>query len=572
MDKAIKYCLLICALIFAQSINAQQSSVESFKEKFPPSNEVKLALEQIYSVIPAQESALKQFEKRYAKNLELRAFACSQFGSNEEGNPEKNNHLKDKFKTCLTEQDDKLLQIIGLSAVGFLIAQPPIKSLSKLGTDSLIPIPENKEVIGGAAASKSNVAVLRYNSGEFVSIEIPSGKIISNLPTMQTASDDGTTLSPNGRLTVIDGKFFDNQTGKALWQPKNISRFYAWLPEVQAALISSRTLNDAELLILDFKTGEIAPYNIPYKNQTWALNITESPSRILIGFGSDFTQIENIRTKTSIIGRVIKDYKLVKSGITFGAPILMQHGESIFFRSYLISNNNFFTLYNLKTGEEKLFDTSKSFSQNNNEYAKLSENEVLNITYDRISHIPKPWAFNVKTSTLSPIEIGEFWGRVIRLGERIGFIRSYVPKGVWIGDEWKTGKPVSLTSVISNDLESKNLSCGTLFGSRISPPTIFPTNTIELTENSVVKLEVKNNEDTITIEINGRSSNGNRTFQLKKGINKVDFIVTGEGEVHSWQSAIKVDDEIVFNHQQNKLPAKVCEGEIYRYSLYFNIK
>lgn len=438
-------------LASVSSAYAQQSSIEEFNITFPPSTEVKVALALIDAVIPAQDNSLKLFKNRYASKLEIKVFACAKFVSKEEIDPKKIEALTVQRNNCLKEQDEQLLQLIGMSLVSFRSMQPPLRPMVKLGSPSFIPNPEGVEVFTGIAASKSGVAVLRYTRGEYVSYEIPSGKQIAHLPVMPNASDHTAVLSPNGRMIVIRNgglSFIDNETGKELWRAKGFSDFYTWLPEVQAALVSGRIKDDSKFLLLDFKTGEIVPYNIPYKNQSWALPTSEFPSRFLIGSYGDFSLVQNIRTPTGIVSKVIKDYKLAKSSVNSEGPILMQNGKSIFFRSHLGRDNDYFTLFNFKSGGERLFDTGEFLNKNN--YAKLSENDILVVSYDRIresTDIPKPWAFNINSLTLSPIEADEFWGIVSPLDGRSGFMRR--DKGMWFGDKVTIGKPVSLASLIT---------------------------------------------------------------------------------------------------------------------------
>ncbi len=464
MSRTILCFLFATGLIYAHSLKAQQSSIEEFNKTFPPSAEVASALERVDAIIPAEDNYLKLFKNRYESKLEIRVLTCVKFVSKEEIDPKKIAALTVLRNNCLEEQDEQLLQLIGISLVSFRSMQPPLRPMVKLGSPSFIPNSEGMQVFTGIAASKSGVAVLRYTRGEYVSYEIPSGKQIAHLPVMPNASDHTAVLSPNGRMIVIRNggllSFVDNETGQVLWGARKFGDFYAWFPEMQAALVN-RTINgESKLWLLDFKTGEIAPYSIPYNGQTWALQISESPSRFLIGSRSheDFSLVENIRISTGVVGKIVKDYKLVNSRITYDNPILMENGKSIFFRSFLEPKNDFFTLFNLNSGKEKQFDTGGFLNKNN--YAKLSEEALLVTSHDGIGYstnnLPNPWVFNLNNLTLSPIEADEFWGIVSPLDGRKGFMRR-VHKGMWIGDEVKIGKPLSLESVLVTDRVKKEL-------------------------------------------------------------------------------------------------------------------
>ena len=49
-----------------------------------------------------------------------------------------------------------------------------------------------------------------------------------------------------------------------------------------------------------------------------------------------------------------------------------------------------------------------------------------------------------------------------------------------------------------------------------------------------------------------------------------DFVVLEEGEVHYWHAVFIVNDVVVFEHQQERLALPhACEGELYRFRLTF---
>jgi hypothetical protein len=462
MYKAIIVCSLLTGVLnYAHSAEAQLSSLKEFNAAYPPSAEVSSALEKIDSIIPAQNNALKLFKNRYASKLEHRALACSQFVFKDEVDQKNIEAQSIKRNDCLKVQDEQLLQLIGVSLVGFRSTQPPLRPLVRLGSPYFIPHPDGMHSITGKAASKSNVAVLNYGSsygpGEYISYEIPSGNKIANLSAMQTDSFRDVALSPNGRITAFRKNglsFIDNETGQELWQAR-FGDFYGWFPEMQMALVN-RTINgDSKLWLIDFKTGEIVPYSVAYNGQRWALPISESPSRFLIGSYGGFSLIENIRTAAGVIGKVVKDYKLVNSSISENSPILMQNGKSIFFNSNLGSGNFFFTLFNLKSSEEKLFDTGNFLIKN--DYAKLSEETVLVGSNSGTNFAYQAYAFDIKNSTLSCINNDNVRSSIISgIQARVGFMNRE-HRGMLIGDELILEPPVSLTSIVTTDKLQREL-------------------------------------------------------------------------------------------------------------------
>ena len=463
MYKTIQCFLFVCGLLYAFTAQAYKSSIDEFNENFPLDGEIKSALEHVNSVIPAESNSLKLFKASFASQLELRVFSCVKFVSRYEIDPEKIAALDVKFNICLQKKDEELLQFIGMSLVGYRLMQEPLRPLAGLGLPSLIPNPEGMNLVRGVAASKSNVAVLKFANNESFFIEIPSGKKIASLPRYSNDPYYDTLLSSNGRVSTIQYNglnFIDNETGQELWRAKEISKIYAWLPEIQAALVQGKVNGTDKLLILDFKTNKIEPYDLLKPDQDWALNVGESPSRLLIGKYDSFSQIENVRSSTGVEGKVIKEYKLEKGRI-LKTPVVMQGGKSIFFRSVSRPNNVFLTLFNLKSGVEKLFEGDKFLNDMN--YAKLGEDEILVTTYKHTNYVPTLWAFNVNKFTLSPVRLNSFEGLVTMLSEqrwmssrnsesmlngRSGFL--YLDdKNMWVGDNLEIGKPVTLDSVIT---------------------------------------------------------------------------------------------------------------------------
>lgn len=504
MYKTIQCFLFVCGLIYACNAQAYKSSVEVFNENFPLDGEIKAALEQVNSIIPAESNSLKLFKASFASQLELRVFACYPFLSKEETDPQKIAALDVKLKNCLQEKDEKLLQFIGMSLVGYRLMQEPLRPLVGLGLPSFFPNPEGMNLVRGVAASKSNVAVLRFTNNESISIEMPSGKKITSLPKYPNGPHYDTLLSSNGRVATVayDGlNFIDNETGQELWRAKEISNIYAWLPEIQAALVQGKVNGAYKLLILDFKTNKVEPYELlnsdPYWG--WALNISESPSRLLIGKYDGFSQIENVRSSTGVKGKVIKEYKLVKGTIHLNPPLLMQGGKSIFFRSVSRPNNVFLTLFNLNSGEEKQFETDKFLNDMN--YAKLGKDEILVTSYRYTNHFPILWAFNVNKLTLSPVRLNNFEGLVTMLSEqrwmasrnsgsmlngRSGFM--YLDdKNMWIGDNVEIGKPVSLASVLAERRQEIEL---TALEDKYGNTGIFETKVAEKRAQVIGKIPV----------------------------------------------------------------------------------
>lgn len=459
MKKLIGASVFVITVLIGWQLDIQLTVPEKINKAFPPRAEVRIQLETLESLVPSDDPSLKSFKTNYESKLTLRALTCTQGISINRFDSIKNIKKLAIDRDCLKEQDDQLQELIGLKLVSFRLSQPPLKPLVKLGPPTVIRGADGIEIYIGKAASKAGVAVLRGNRSEFISVEIPSGKKIATLPSMPEASQTNYSLSPNGRIfaTPVNNKdlrFVDSETGQELWLAKDINQIYVWLPEMQAALVRDNKsgAGNGGVLLIDFKIGDVKPYLAAQKNQSWALHVSESPSRLLIGSYRDFSLIENSRSPEGVDSSVVKDYKIKspKGSVSSLTPTLMLNGEAIAF----VTGRDFM-LFNLETRDEKIWESSEIIGNN---YAKLSEDSLLVDAYG-LSGLAgtKPCVFNVKDSTLSVVETAEgSEGIVYELEGRTGFMRRGYQK-VWIGDELQIGKAESLDTMIAGRKLEKQL-------------------------------------------------------------------------------------------------------------------
>ncbi|MFD1123611.1 hypothetical protein ACFQ2T_13935 [Methylophilus flavus] len=459
MKKWIVASLFLILMAIGWQLDVQLSVVEKINAAFPPRPEVRIQLETLESLIASDDVFLESFKTTYDSRLTLRALTCTQGHSISRFDAIDNIKQLAVDRDCLNTQDDELLALIGVKLVGFRLAQASLKPLLKLGPPTVVHGAENIEVYTGKAASKAGVAVLRGNRNEFVSVEIPSGKKIASLPTMPEASQTDYSVSPNGRVLAVvvnsrDLRFIDSETGQDLWLAKGINQMYAWLPELQAALVrGNKSGNEhSAVLLLDFKKGTINPYSTALRNQSWALNVSESPSRLLIGSYKDFSMIENTRTSEGITSNVVKEFRIKSpsGSVSSLTPTLMFNGKAIVF----VTGRNVM-LFDLETTNEKIWESGEIVGNN---YAKFSEDSILVDGHSFLNFgTNKPFILNVKDSTLSPVETEEgSQGIIYELNGRTGFMRRGYQK-LWVGDALQTGRSVSLDEMIAGRKLEKQL-------------------------------------------------------------------------------------------------------------------
>ncbi len=451
MNKLIGLALLVIGIAIGWQLDMHLSTVEKVNIAFPPRPEVRIQLETMTSLIPSDDPSLASFKSAYESKLTLRALTCTQ--ATPIGRFDSVNDIKKQAidRDCLKEQDDQLLALIGIKIVGLRLAQPPLRPLVKLGPPTVIHGTENAEIYTGKSASQAGVVVLRGTRSEFTSVEIPSGKKIASLPTIPEASHTNYAISPNGRVLAIavnnrDLRFIDNETGQDLWLARDVGQLYAWLPEMQAILVQDNKSGPGNggVVLIDFKTGTSKPYAVPLRNQSWALHLSASPSRLLIGSYKEFSLIENTRTAEGVNASVVKEFRIKSpfASVSSLTPTAMLDGQAIVF----VTGRDFM-LFNLETREEKLWESHEVIGNN---YAKWSEESILVDGYGQPNTgTTKPFIFNVKDATLSPVETAEGnQGIIYELNGQTGFMRRSHQK-VWVGDELQAGTPESLDDMIT---------------------------------------------------------------------------------------------------------------------------
>jgi len=417
---------------------------DKVNQAYPQSAELKISAENLNAILASDSEAKKDMKERYASMMRLRAYTCLDNRSVGRFASVESVKALSLSTECFAEQDKKILEYLGLSQIGIQLSKPPLRPLAPLGKPKLIPLAGIPETFSGDAASGAGVAILHSVTGEHTAIEIPGGKKISS---MAPVPDNyyQPMISPNGRVLAVGAfnrslTFFDVESGNKIWETTACNQLLAWLPEMSAALATeSKTGN---LVLMDMKQGNIQQHPSGMKNQTWAVPVSVSPSRILIGNQRDFVLAEHERTPNGITSSDVDTYHLSQgSGVSSTSPSLMLDGHALFFitgRDYL--------LYDLGSKKETLLQTENFMG---NSYAKLGENTVLVDSNESNGIGTKPWILNVEDQTLSPVDENESGkGIIYRLSGRTGFMRRGYAQ-VWFGDEIHAGTPQSLESFIS---------------------------------------------------------------------------------------------------------------------------
>lgn len=441
----------IIALAFCLGMSGCNGVLEVFlqtptkiNKAFPVNTEARVAEENLRTLIMKDRAASSSFDDEYAAMLEIRALTCTQGIKIGRFSSVESIKSLPVSRDCLNEQDSRLMRFLGIRQVAVRFEQGALRPLLPLGQPWSVPLLAGIDIYSADAAAAAGVAVLRGTRSEFVSIEIPGGNKIATLPTIRDASHR-VLLSPNGRVAAMQISnnsiiFVDTETGIKLFESSEINQIHAWLPDIHAALV-----NDSKtgvLSIIDFKTAKIAPHPAGLRGQTWALPVSNSPSRVLVGSGGVFSLIEHAVENNGIQGKLIREYRMSDGrGVTSSPPTLMLGGKAVVF----ITTRDL-KMLNLESGNETFWKTGEFLA---NRYGKLSESTLMVDSYSINGVSTKPWVFNIDDVTLSPVEnVQGSSGILSELAGRLGFMRR--ESKMWFGDEIKVGEPTALDTLLGS--------------------------------------------------------------------------------------------------------------------------
>lgn len=417
------------------------SASEKLNRAFPPSAEVRATEESLGILLAEDAPAKKAFVAQYESLREIRGLTCgknlaiSKFDS-----------LADIRKLpvshdCLNQQDQILLRFLQAKQVERRLSQDALRPFAPLAAPNFVA--PGVPISTGVAASAANVAVLSGTRGELLSVEIPSGKPIVKLPTLNGAQFHNALLSPNGRILALAPgygkglKLFDTETGTTLWENSEINQLLVWLPELSAALASD---SEGRLTVLDFRSGEPASEVPALKRQSWAVSLPGH--RVAIGNGQVISIMTFERGANGIEGTILKSLTISSgAGVTSLRPTSMLDGHALF----CVTMRDLMKL-DLDTGEETVWKTGEFIG---NRYAKLSESTVLVDAYESAVKT-RPWALNIEDATISPVQSKNGKGGIIsELDGRAGFMRREMD-GIWFGLQLPLGDPVALDEFLSS--------------------------------------------------------------------------------------------------------------------------
>jgi hypothetical protein len=451
MNKLIMFCIFLGGLVFGWSLDLQLSVPEKFTIAFPTNSDVKIALDDLESLALSSALSPKEYRKRYEEKLTFWTYTCTKNNPISRFDSVKKVKKLSVNEYCLELRDNDLSRYIGMTQVGIRLSQPSLKPQIEIGQKIAVNQPLDWMTATAAFSMGSGVAVLTSDRGasngtsSFISYDIRTGKKIVNLEVIPGADIRNISLSPNGRVVAVPAHkrhagnevlFLDTETGNILGRIEDTVGVQVWLPEISSALLKHS--GNSTILLADFLTGKVSPYEVNSKVQQWGVTVTSSPSRLLVGTGNAFYLVKNERTTYGVKPTIVKDfYPKQNLYSAYDPPIVMLDGKVAVF-----TLGNFLVQYNLDTGKEARIETypflDKKFEKLNEEtlLAKLSNSDELKV-------------FNIKDISISTIneDISQR-GTISALNGRNGYMHREFNQ-IWISDKLRVGQSKTLVMLVA---------------------------------------------------------------------------------------------------------------------------
>ncbi len=410
----------------------------------PVSPEVKLAGERLMALLAGDAKAIESLRAQSESRMTLRSLSCSKnmiVGRFESVEAVKRLSLD---ATCFQEQDAELLKFYGIRIIGVLLSKPPLRALEPAGPITPLPRGKLSHINTGAMARDAGVGVLFDGSNQGVVVKVPGATPIAQLPQVGSVSQPGTSVSPNGRVVVLNPMgqgpvFFEAETGHRIWSlgSRGGPRLLAWLPEVAGFVIAGV---DGNAMLADGLNGSFEPHPLSIKNSSFAAHIPGSPARLLMGTAREFVLAEHVRSEQGIRASALKQYVIATGpGVTSGNPVPMRTGQLVVYASMRDIG-----WLDLDSGASGTWRSSPRFGI---PFAKLDESRIMFDSSDPGGMSLNPWSFDITNETVAPIDLGGQRGLIVDIGDRVGFLRR--GNDAWFGDQVTTGEAQPLDKAVA---------------------------------------------------------------------------------------------------------------------------
>lgn len=313
---------------------AALTEVEKINRAFTLPTELAVTRATLAEQLAAEPAEAKRFEEEFAQLLAVRALTCR--GTAQVGRFDSVADVRAKLldTDCFKRQDAELAAWVGLRRLARVMAQPPLRPLQKLPAKAVVPSVEN--VVALSVATGAGVALARNNTGKFTTLDLNGGKPIHTFsPPGESHRQPG--ISPNGRLGAVSLgsralQILDLETGSVVWASDKYGDLVAWLPEVEALVLTET--GGRKSVLVDLRSGASQPYVPDERGLSWALDLPGAPARKLVGSPASAAIVDHARDASGRLGFTLGRQWRLSPQISAYAPLPMRGGKLIVYRSH----------------------------------------------------------------------------------------------------------------------------------------------------------------------------------------------------------------------------------------------
>jgi len=452
----LRYLALACAcavLAGCEQISAGLTpTFEKVNAAFPLPDDLQTARNALMTSLEGSKVAQQSVTEQYSKLMNVRALTCS--AKSPIGRFDSVSKIRGKVTDldCFQKQDARLAEWISLRRLSLALAKPALFPLSELPAKALLPNYSEHSGQGQVAAAASANVMIVKGAQRFSVVQLPSGKQLSSFP-IPDQTYRPSTLSANGRVLAIPVgsrslRMIEVETGNLLWNTEEYSELIAWLPQVDAAILTQTGSGSPQLL--DIKNGKIDVYPATEKRLTWAVPMPAANGKYLVGAGQTASLMDISRGGNgSLEAAPLKQWRLSGNGISAAIPFLMNEGNKLIYQT-----GQDLGWLDLQTEQQGAWQLS---AINAYGFSKLSEQTILFDTSAVGTTAAATRLLDISQGTVATTKNPDFRdGSLVSLMPRTGYLRRG-NSAVIIGSSVEVESPQQLAVLVSEALLAKQL-------------------------------------------------------------------------------------------------------------------
>jgi hypothetical protein len=423
---------------------------ERVNTAFPLPDTLQIARNALTASLEGNKAAQQAVNEQYAKLMNVRALTCT--AKTPIGRFDTAFKIKGKVTDidCFQKQDVRLAEWISLQRLALVMAQPALVPVSALPAKALLP---NINDSGGqvSVASAANVMVVK-GSQRFSVVQLPGGKQLGSFAVPEQTYRPA-VLSANGRVLAVPTgsrnlRLIEVETGNVLWNTDEYSDLIAWLPGVDAALLTQTNTGVPHLL--DIKNGKIDIYPAAEKRLNWAISSPAANGKYLVGSGQTASLMNLTREATGALEAApLKQWRLTGNSSSSATPFFMSQGNKLVYQS-----GQDLGWLDLQTEQQGTWQLS---AINASGFSKLDEQTILFDTYAMGSTPAASRLLDITQGTVSIAKnLDARDGSLVSLLPRDGYLKRG-NSAITIGSAVEVEAPQPLETLVSEALLARQL-------------------------------------------------------------------------------------------------------------------